>query len=57
MQPQDESTQRRSLRDLTHKELMALVQELGQPAFRVKQLESWLWEKGAKSYDDMTNIP
>lgn len=57
MQPQDVSTQRRSLRDLTHKELTALVQELGQPTFRVKQIESWLWEKGAKSYDDMTNIP
>ena len=57
MQPQDVSTQRRNLRDLTHKELTALVQELGQPAFRVKQLESWLWEKGAKSYDEMTNIP
>ena len=57
MQPQDVSTQHRSLRDLTHKELTALVQELGQPAFRVKQIESWLWEKGASSYDDMTNIP
>lgn len=57
MQPQDVSTQRRSLRDLTHKELTALVQELGQPAFRVKQIESWLWEKGAGSYDDMTNVP
>ncbi len=57
MQPQDESTQRRALRDLSHKELAELVQELGQPAFRVKQLESWLWEKGARSYDEMTNIP
>lgn len=57
MQPQNVSTQRRNLRDLSHKELTTLVQELGQPAFRVKQIESWLWEKGAKSYDDMTNIP
>ena len=56
MQPQDVSTQRRSLRDLSHKELTTVVQELGQPAFRVKQIESWLWEKGARSYDDMTNI-
>ena len=57
MQPQDVSTQRRSLRDLSHKELKALVSGLGQPEFRVKQLESWLWEKGARTYDDMTNIP
>lgn len=46
-----------SLRDLSHKELAAAVAELGQPAFRVKQIESWLWEKGVQSYDEMTNVP
>lgn len=57
MQPQDESKSRQNLRDLSHKDLVALVADLGQPAFRVKQIESWLWEKGARSYDDMTNVP
>lgn len=41
-----------SLRDLE-----ALVAELGQPRFRAKQLESWVWDKGVTSFDDMTNLP
>ena len=35
----------------------ALVKELGQPSFRSKQLFEWLYEKGAQSYDEMTNLP
>ena len=34
----------------------ALMSELGQPAFRAKQLTQWLWEKGVESYDEMTNL-
>jgi len=30
---------------------------LGQPSFRTKQLVQWLYEKGARSYDEMTNLP
>ncbi|MBO7674512.1 MAG: 23S rRNA (adenine(2503)-C(2))-methyltransferase RlmN [Atopobiaceae bacterium] len=48
---------KRDLKALTHKELAALVEELGQPSFRVGQIESWVWEKGASSFDDMTNLP
>ena len=33
-----------------------LVEELAQPNFRLKQVEQWLWQKGASSFDDMTNI-
>ena len=29
----------------------------GQPQFRVKQMEEWLWKRAATSFDDMTNIP
>lgn len=36
------------------KELMA---ELGLPKFRAKQVIQWLYQKGATSYDDMTNLP
>lgn len=57
MQLQDDSSYKRSLRDLSHKELVEAVAELGQPAFRTKQIESWLWEKGVTSYDEMTNVP
>lgn len=37
-------------------ELTALLQELGQPTFRAKQVYSWL-HKGVRSYDEMTNLP
>ncbi|HUR31271.1 MAG TPA: hypothetical protein VMZ69_07545, partial [Saprospiraceae bacterium] len=42
----------RSLNDIQH----ALV-ELGQPAYRAKQVYDWMWKLGAKSFDDMTNVP
>ena len=31
--------------------------ELGQPAFRAKQLIEWVFEKNVCSFDDMTNLP
>ncbi|MBE7031347.1 MAG: 23S rRNA (adenine(2503)-C(2))-methyltransferase RlmN [Ruminococcaceae bacterium] len=37
-------------------ELEALVQKLGQPKFRGKQIYEWLY-KGAESFDDMKNLP
>lgn len=37
--------------------LPALMAEIGQPAFRAKQLTQWLYHHGARSYDDMTNLP
>ncbi len=37
--------------------LKDLMQELKQPAFRAKQLEQWLYGKGARSYDEMSNLP
>lgn len=37
--------------------LESLLTELGQPAFRVKQVEQWLYGKGIRSFDQMTNLP
>ena len=34
----------------------ALV-EMGQPAFRGKQIADWIWSKGAATFDEMTNLP
>ena len=44
------------LKSMTAQEIGAVLKELGQPAFRAKQVFSWL-HKGAASYEDMTNIP
>ena len=45
------------LRGLSHKELGELLQGMGQPTFRAKQIEEWVWEKGVTSFDQMTNLP
>ena len=45
------------LHDISHAELLAALEELGQPKFRAKQVEEWLWEKGATSFDEMSNLP
>lgn len=45
------------LRGLTLDKLTAFVQSAGQPAFRARQLYQWLFQKGALSFDEMTNLP
>lgn len=52
-----EGTVLTDLRSLTHGQLVDTLKELGQPTFRVKQIEEWIWEKGANSFEDMTNLP
>ena len=34
-----------------------IIADLGQAKFRVKQLTEWILIKGARSYDEMTNLP
>ena len=43
------------LKSQTLPELTATLKELGQPAFRGKQVYTWL-HKGVRSYDEMTNL-
>ncbi len=45
------------IRTLSPKELSQVVSELGQPAFRAKQLNEWLFEKNVCSFEEMTNLP
>lgn len=42
---------------LTPEELESLLLSWGQKKFRAKQLYSWLYEKGAQSFDEMSNLP
>lgn len=44
------------LKSMTQEQIGAVLKELGQPAFRAKQVFSWL-HKGVGSYDEMTNLP
>lgn len=38
-------------------ELQKSFAEMGQPAYRARQVFDWMWKLGAKSFDDMTNVP
>ncbi|MCI1665820.1 MAG: 23S rRNA (adenine(2503)-C(2))-methyltransferase RlmN [Atopobiaceae bacterium] len=42
---------------MTHDELAELLSSLGQPSFRTKQVEEWIWTRHAMSFDEMTNLP
>ena len=53
----DASAAQRDLHTLTHGEIAELLSELGQPSFRVKQIEEWVWSKNVQSFDEMTNLP
>ncbi len=46
----------RDLKSMTLPEMTEAIQALGQPAFRGKQVFTWL-HKGAVSFDEMTNLP
>ncbi len=45
-----------NLKSMTIPEIGAVLKEMGQPAFRAKQVYGWL-HKGVRSYDEMTNLP
>ena len=47
---------REHLKSMTLAELSQVLKDLGQPAFRAKQVYTWL-HKGVRSYEEMTNLP
>ena len=44
------------IKSLNLKELTGILEDIGEKPFRAKQIYQWIHEKGAASYDDMTNI-
>ena len=44
------------IRKLSLDDLQTIVQELGEPKFRAKQLHEWLWKKSARTFSEMTNL-
>ncbi len=45
-----------NLKSLTQPELAQILKQRNQPAFRAKQIFTWL-HKGVRGYDEMTNLP
>ena len=48
---------KKDIRILSQIELEELFASLNQPKFRAKQLYDWLWNKGLKNIEDMSNLP
>lgn len=44
------------IRKLSLDQLKEYFEERGMPKFRAKQVMEWLWKKGARSFDEMTNV-
>ncbi len=44
------------IRQLDLEELKAYFTEIGEKAFRAKQVYEWLWKKGATTFEEMTNL-
>src|ERR1035437_5652339 len=42
---------------LPRAELARALSDLGQPAFRTSQIVRWLYGRGVRSFDDMTDLP
>lgn len=47
---------KQNIRHLDLDQITALFKTMGEPAFRVKQVWEWLWQKNARSFHDMTNL-
>ena len=45
------------IKSYSYEGIKKLLARLGQPQFRAKQIVQWLYQKGASSYDEMSNIP
>ncbi len=52
----DSVATKKDIRKLSLEELQEQFKTWGEPAFRAKQVRQWLWEKGAHSFGEMTNL-
>jgi len=48
---------KKNIRHLSEEEIKANLAELSEPGFRAAQISQWVWQKGAASFDEMTNLP
>ncbi len=48
--------EKKDIRGFSKEELETLFLQLGEQRFRAKQVYEWLWQKGAVSFDQMTNL-
>ncbi|MDO8491379.1 MAG: 23S rRNA (adenine(2503)-C2)-methyltransferase, partial [Dehalococcoidia bacterium] len=46
-----------NISDLTLEQLRSLLASWGEPAFRADQIQRWLYQRLAGSFDEMTDLP
>lgn len=44
------------IRRLNNEQIREAITSMGEPSFRSKQISEWLWQKSARSFDEMTNL-
>jgi len=44
------------IRSLNKEDLTAQIVDIGEQPFRAKQIYEWLWQKSARTFDEMTNL-
>ena len=54
--PPQASDTKRTLVGLAREELTALMQEIGEPAFRARQLWHWIYHRGETDFEKMTSL-
>jgi 23S rRNA (adenine2503-C2)-methyltransferase len=50
------SVKKRDIRALTLEELTVVFKDIGEPAFRAKQIYEWLWSKSETDFSQMSNL-
>ena len=45
------------IRAYSREQMASMVKKNGFPSFRARQIEQWLYQKGSRSYSEMTNLP
>jgi 23S rRNA (adenine2503-C2)-methyltransferase len=56
MEKEFDTTDRIDIRGLERSEIEEKMTEWGEKKFRGSQIYQWLWEKGARSFEEMTNL-
>jgi 23S rRNA (adenine2503-C2)-methyltransferase len=50
------TVKKENIRNLSMEELLSSMQNIGEKAFRAKQVYEWLWKKDATSFEQMSNL-
>lgn len=48
--------EKQDILSLSNQEIVAVCEQLGEKSFRAQQLLEWLWNKKARSFDELTNM-